>query len=78
MQSSLLNLVHNLSEINNKEPNKFMDNMRSMTDSLSQFVDKVSEIDKKLSQNEFTDNMRSMIFSLTQSIDKVSEIDRKI
>ena len=55
-----------------------MDTMRSMTDSLSQSIDKVSETDKKLSQNKFIDNMRSMIFSLTQSIDKVSEIDRKI
>ena len=44
----------------------------------SQSIDKVSKIDKKISQNKFIDNMRSMIFSLTQSIDKVSEIDRKI
>ena len=78
MQSPLSNLVDNLSEINNKEPNKFMDTMRSMTDLLSQSIDKVSEIEQKISQNEFTDNMRSMIFSLAQSIDKVSEIDRKM
>ena len=52
--------------------------MRSMTDSLSQSIDKVLKINKKISQNKFIDNMRSMIFSLTQSIDKVSEIDRKI
>ena len=78
MQSFLSNLVDNLSEINNKEPNKFMDIMRSVTDSLSQFIDKISKIDQKISQNEFTDNMRSTLFSLTQSIDKVSEIDRKI
>ena len=44
----------------------------------SQSIDKVSKIDKKISQNKFIDNMRSMIFSLRQSIDKVSEIDRKI
>ena len=62
MQSSLSNLVDNLSEINNKEPNKFIDTMRSKTDSLSQSIDKVSMIDQKVSQNEFTDNMRSMIF----------------
>ena len=43
----------------------------------SQSIDKVSKIDKKISQNKSIDNMRSMIFSLTQSIDKVSEIDRK-
>ena len=79
MQSSLSNLVDNLSEIHNKgSKNKFTDSMRSMTDSLSQSIDKVSKIDKKISQNKFIDNMRSMIFSLTQSIDKVSEIDRKI
>ena len=78
MQSSLSNLVDNLPEINNKEPNKFMDTMRSMTDSLSRSIDKVLKIDQKISQDEFTDNMRSMIFSLAQSIDKVSEIDRKI
>ena len=39
-----------------------MDNMKSMVSSLSQSIDKVSEIDKKVSQ----------------SVDKVSEIDQKI
>ena len=78
MQSSLSNLVDNLSEINNKESNKFMNTMRSMADSLSQSIDKVSKIDQKISQNRFIDNMRSALFSLKQSIDKVSEIDRKI
>ena len=78
MQSSLSNLVDNLSEINNKEPNKFIDTMRSMTDSLSQYIDKVSKIDEKISQNKFIDNMRSTLFSLTQSIDKVPETARKI
>ena len=70
MQSSLSNLVDNLSEIHNKgTKNNFTDSMRSMTDSLSQSIDKVLEIDNKISQNKFIDNMRSMIFSLTQSID---------
>ena len=78
MKDSLSSLVDNLSEINNKESNKFMDIMRSMTDLLLQSIDKVSKIDKKIMQNKFTDNMRSTLFSLTQSIDKVSEIDRKI
>ena len=72
-----MNLVDNLSEIHN-EPNKFMNTMRSMTDSLSQSIDKVSKIDKKISQNKFIDNMRFTLFSLKQSIDKVSEIDRII
>ena len=52
MQDSLSNLVDNLSQINNKEPEyKFIDNMRSMIASLSQSIDKVSEIDKKNSRN---------------------------
>ena len=49
MQSSLSNIVDNLSEINDKEPNKFMNTMRSMTDLLSQSIDKVSKIDQKIS-----------------------------
>ena len=48
MQSSLSNLVDNLSKINNKERNKFIDTFRSMTDSLSQSIDKVSKIDQKI------------------------------
>ena len=67
MHDSLSNLVDNLSEI--REPkNKFIDNMRSMTDSLSLSIDKVSKIDRKISQihekeskNKFIDNMMSMI-----------------
>ena len=47
MQSSLSNVVDNLSEINNKEPNKFMDTMRSMTDSLSQSMTKYQRLMKK-------------------------------
>ena len=79
MQSSLSNLVDNLSEIHNKgSKNKLTDSMASMTDSLLQSIDKVLEIDDKISQNKFIDNMRSMTFSLTQSIDKLSAIDRKI
>ena len=59
--------------------------MRSMTDSLPQSINKISEINNKISQidekeskNKFIDNMRSMIFSLTQSINKISEIDKKM
>ena len=48
MQSSLSNLVDNLSEIHNKDSkNKFTDSIRSMADSLSQSIDKVLKIDKK-------------------------------
>ena len=51
MQDSLSNLVDNLSSIDNNEPdNKFIDTMRSMMASLSQFIDKVSEINNKISR----------------------------
>ena len=53
--------------------------------SLSQSINKISEIDRQISQidkkepdNKFIDNMRSMMTSLSLSIDKVSEIDNKI
>ena len=59
--------------------------MRSMMTSLSQSINKISEIDRKISQidkkepdNKFIDNMRSMMTSLSLSIDKVSEMDDKI
>ena len=54
--------------------------MRSMTDLLSQSINKISKIDREISQidKKFIDNMRSMVFSLTQSINEISEIDRKI
>ena len=65
--------------------NKFTGNMRSMIDSLLHSVNKISEIDQKISlidnkelDNKFTCNMRSMIDSLIQSVNKISEIDRKI
>ena len=48
MQDSLSNLVDNLSDINNKEPeNKFVDTLRFMMPLLWQSIDKVSEIDWK-------------------------------
>ena len=75
-----------MTQIDKKElDNEFIDNMKFMISSLSQSIDKVSEIDNKISQidkkeqeNKFADNMRSMVSSLLQSIDKVSEIDNKI
>ena len=36
--------------INKKEHTKFIDNMRSITSSLLQSINKVSEIDKKIAQ----------------------------
>ena len=55
--------------------------MRFMTDSLSQSINKISQIGKEIHQTDekkFTDNMRSMMASLSQSINKISEIERKI
>ena len=69
MKDSLSNLVNNLSGIDNKEPdNKFIDTMRSMMDSLWQSINKISQIDRKISQSS----------KKSQSIDKVSKIDKKI
>ena len=54
--------------------------MRFMTDSLSQSINKISQIDKEMHQtdeNKFIDNMRSMTVSLSQSINKISEIEKK-
>ena len=55
-----------------------------MIASLSQSIDKVSHIDKKIARidkkepdNKFIDNMRSITASLSHSIDKVSDIDKK-
>ena len=48
MNVSLSSLADDLSEINKKESeNGFIDNMRSITASLLQSIDKVSDIDKK-------------------------------
>ena len=54
--------------------------MRSIMTSLSESINKISEIDRKISQidNKFIDNMRSVMASLSLSIDKVSRIDKKI
>ena len=51
--------------------------MRSMIASLSQSIDKVSEIHKKIQKIDKKDNRRSMKASLSQSIDKMSEIYKK-
>ena len=56
---------------------KFIDSYRFMQDSLSNFVDNLSEINNE-PRSKFTDSMRSITNSLLLSIDKISEIDRKI
>ena len=76
-----LGLIEKISKIDKKEPdNTFTDSMRSMIDSLSQSLNKISEIDNDISQidNTFTGNMRSMISSLSQSINEISQINKKI
>ena len=55
-----------------------IDSLLLSINKLSEIDNKISQIDKKETENKFTDNMRSMITSLSKSIDKVSEIDRKI
>ena len=52
--------------------------------SLSQSINKISGIDKKIMQidkkepdNKFIDSMRSMMISLSLSIDKISGTDKK-
>ena len=47
MQDSLSSLVDNLSGINNKTENNFVDHMRSMITSLPVCIDKISHIDQK-------------------------------
>ena len=55
--------------IKKETDNKFIDNVRSMMTSLSLSIDKISEINNKISQidkkeKKITDNMRFMINSL--------------
>ena len=65
MQDSLSNIVNNLFEINNKEPkDNFDDTMRSMTDSLSQSIDKVSEIDREIRQIDKKEPNNKLIDSM--------------
>ena len=59
--------------------------MRSMLFTLTQSINKISDInnkiaqiDKKEQENKCADNMRSMMASLLKSTDNVSEIDKKI
>ena len=53
MQCSLSTLVDNLSGNDKKEScNKFTGNMRFMTDSLSQSINKISQIDKETHQTD--------------------------
>ena len=86
MQDSLSNHLNNLSGTDNKEEeNEIIDSTRSMMASLSQSIDKASEINNEISRIDqkepdikFIDSMRSKMDLLCQSIDKVSDINNKI
>ena len=69
------NDINPIKELNNK----FIDNMRSMINSLLQPVNKISKINKKIIQidNKFIDNMRSMIDLLLKPVNKILEINKK-
>ena len=74
------NNINEIKELNNK----FTDNMRFMIVSLLKSVNKISEIDIKISlidnkdlNNKFTNSMGFMIYSLLKSLNKISEIDKK-
>ena len=72
---------NDLSGINKKirkSENKFIDNLRSMSSSLSCLVDDLSEINKKKPEDEFIDNFRSMLASLSCYLNNLSEINKKI
>ena len=56
---------------------KFIDSYRFMSDSLSNLVDNLSEINNKEPKDKFIDTMRSMTDSLSLSINKISQIDQK-
>ena len=46
-------MIRKISQIDKKEPkNKFVDNMRSMITSLTQSINKISQIDQKIAQAE--------------------------
>ena len=80
MTTSLSSLIDNLTEIENntKEPeDEFINNMRSMADSLSTHINTLSEINKKEPKSKFIDNMRSMSGLLSTHINTLSEINKK-
>ena len=80
MLSLLLNLVDNLSVINNKElelENKFIDNLRSMIASLSCHLDNLSEINKKISLIELSEKFPNTYKLCNKNLNKFSLLLRK-
>ena len=79
MDRSLASLVDNLSEINRKPEDEFIDNFRPMLTSLSCHLYNLSKINKKIikSENKFIDNLRSTSSSLSCHLNNLSEINKK-
>ena len=80
MSSSLSCLIDDLSEINKKPEDKFIDSFRSMLSLLLSLVSNLSVINNKELEleNKFIDNLRSMLASLSCLLDDLSEINKKI
>ena len=80
MSSSLSCLVDDLSEINKKPEDKFIDSFRSMSSSLLSLLSNLFVINNKELEleNKFIDNLRSMLASLSCLLDDLSEINKKI
>ena len=65
-------------QIDKKEPeNKFIDNMRSMMDSLSQSIDKVSEIDRKISYAALIEKFSNIYQLCNKDLNKFALLLRK-
>ena len=78
MQTSLSDLVNDLSEINKKEPaDEFIDNFRSMFASLSHSVDKISEINKKISLTELSEKFHNTYQLCNKDLNKFALLLRK-
>ena len=65
-------------QIDKKEPeNKFIDNMRSMMDSLSQSINKVSEIDRKISYAALIEKFSNTYQLCNKDLNKFALLLRK-
>ena len=79
MSSSLSCLIDDLSEINKKPEDKFIDSFRSMLSLLLSLVSNLSVINNKELEleNKFIDNFRSMLASLSCLLDDLSKINKE-
>ena len=68
--------INNDIKATKESDNKITDNIRFMMDSLLKSVNKLSEIDKKVSHidNKFTYNVRFMIDLLLKSVNKIQRL----